>query len=76
VVAWRLISTQAFHAVINLLLVPAWMLSATFNPALSFAWVRGLMQVNPLYYAQSLVRAFLVDGGQGRTCGLRWRFWW
>jgi ABC-2 type transport system permease protein len=50
--------------VINLLLVPAWMLSgAIFNPALSFAWVRGLMQVNPLYYAQSLVRAFLVDSG-------------
>ncbi|MCX6585908.1 MAG: ABC transporter permease [Acidobacteria bacterium] len=64
VVAWRLSSTQGFHAVINLLLVPAWMLSgAIFNPALSFAWVRGLMQVNPLYYSQSLVRAFLVDGG-------------
>lgn len=61
VVAWRLSSTQAFHAVINLLLVPAWMLSgAIFSPVLSFAWVRWLMQANPLYYAQSLVRSFLV----------------
>lgn len=63
VVAWRLSSTQAFHAVINLLLVPAWMLSgAIFSPVLSFAWVRWLMQANPLYYAQSLVRSFLVEG--------------
>jgi ABC-2 type transport system permease protein len=61
VVAWRLSSTQAFHAVINLLLVPAWMLSgAIFSPVLSFAWVRWLMEANPLYYAQSLVRSFLV----------------
>jgi ABC-2 type transport system permease protein len=73
VVAWRLSSTQGFHAVINLLLVPAWMLSgAIFNPALSFAWVRGLMQFNPLYYSQSLVRTFLVDGGAagGPSVGL------
>lgn len=62
-VAWRLSSTQGFHAVINLLLVPAWMLSgAIFSPVLSFAWVRWLMQANPLYYAQSLVRSFLVEG--------------
>ena len=63
VIAWKLSSTQAFHAVINLLLVPAWMLSgAIFDPVLSFAWVRLLVQFNPLYYAHSLVRQFLAPG--------------
>ena len=63
VIAWTLSSTQTFHAVINLLLVPGWMLSgAIFDPLLSFAWVRMLVQFNPLYYAHSLVRQFLSPG--------------
>jgi ABC-2 type transport system permease protein len=62
-IAWQMSSSQGFHAVINLLLVPAWMLSgAIFNPTLSFPWVRTLMQANPLYYAQGLVRHFLLPG--------------
>lgn len=58
--AWRMESTQGFHAIINLLFVPSWLLSgAIFDPSRSFPWVRGLMQINPLYYAQSSVRHFL-----------------
>ena len=33
ILAWRLDSTQGFHAIMNLLLVPMWMLSGALFPA-------------------------------------------
>lgn len=58
--AWRLDSVQGFHAVMNLLLFPMWLLSGAFFP-LSGApwWLAGLMRVNPLTYGLAAMRALL-----------------
>lgn len=59
-IAWRMESTQGFHAVMNLLLLPIWLLSGAFFPqagaARPLAWV---MRVNPLTYGLSALRRCL-----------------
>lgn len=63
VVAWRLDSTQGFHAVVNLFLIPLWLLSGALFPASgASAWVRWTMQVNPLTYSVALLRQALYFG--------------
>ena len=32
-IAWRIESTQGFHAIMNLILIPIWLLSGAFFPA-------------------------------------------
>src|SRR5262249_33631763 len=47
--AWKLDSTQGFHAIMNLLLIPMWLLSGALFPAAGAApWIRALMTINPL----------------------------
>ncbi len=56
VIAWRMNSTSGFHAIMNLLLVPMWMVSGSLFPmATAHGWVRGVMWVNPLTYSISLL---------------------
>jgi len=59
-IAWRMESAQGFHAVINLFLIPLWMLSGALFP-LSGAtgWLRVLMQVNPLTYGMDALKLTL-----------------
>jgi ABC-2 type transport system permease protein len=62
-IAWRLESTQGFHAIMNLFLIPMWILSGALFPASGAAgWIRALMLVNPLTYGVSALRA-LFSGG-------------
>jgi ABC-2 type transport system permease protein len=60
VIAWRMSSTQGFHAIMNLLLLPMWLLSGAFFPragvAAPLAWI---MAANPLTYVLSALRACL-----------------
>ncbi|MES2308868.1 MAG: ABC transporter permease, partial [Verrucomicrobiota bacterium] len=50
-VAWPSTSVQGFHAVMNLFLMPMWLLSGAAFPAESAAiWMRWIMEVNPMYY--------------------------
>ncbi|MGH9555204.1 MAG: ABC transporter permease [Terriglobales bacterium] len=59
-VAWRLDSTQGFHAIINLFLIPLWLLSGALFPASGASgWIRLVMQVNPLTYGVELLRRAL-----------------
>ncbi|MGH9602777.1 MAG: ABC transporter permease, partial [Terriglobales bacterium] len=59
-VAWRLDSTQGFHAIINLFLIPLWLLSGALFPASGASgWIRVVMRVNPLTYGVELVRRAL-----------------
>lgn len=59
-IAWRMDSTQGFHAVVNLLLFPLWMVSgALFTLAGAHGWIRWLMRANPLTYALAALRRFL-----------------
>jgi ABC-2 type transport system permease protein len=57
IIAWRLDSTQGFHAIMNLFLLPMWMLSGALFPASGApAWLRAVMAVNPMTYALAAVR--------------------
>jgi ABC-2 type transport system permease protein len=57
-IAWRLNSTQGFHAIMNLFLVPMWMLSGALFPASgATVWIQWLMWINPLTYGLSAIRS-------------------
>ena len=56
-VAWWIDSTQGYHGIMSVALIPLWMLSgAMFPPAGSGSWVRVLMAADPMTYAMSAVR--------------------
>src|SRR5579864_2393919 len=51
VIAWRMESSQGFHAIIILFLIPLWMLSGALFPVSGASgWVQWLMRINPLTY--------------------------
>jgi len=59
-IAWPMDSTQAFHAVINLFLIPIWLLSGALFPlAGASGWIRILMRANPLTYGVEALRSLL-----------------
>ena len=60
VIAWRMESTQGFHAIMNLILLPIWLLSGAFFPATGApAPLRWLMILNPLTYGMAALRRCL-----------------
>jgi ABC-2 type transport system permease protein len=60
VIAWRIESTQGFHAIMNLILVPIWLLSGAFWPVTGAPFVLGwLMRLNPLTYGMAALRQCL-----------------
>lgn len=66
--AWKMDSTQGFHAVMNLLLMPMWLLSGAFFPVTLWTeksgvgelMLGGLMRANPLSYGMSAVHRLLL----------------
>ncbi|HXV28564.1 MAG TPA: ABC transporter permease, partial [bacterium] len=65
IVAWKLRSIQGFHAVMNLFLMPLWFLSGALFPQEGApAWLRFVMNVNPLTYGLSALRRILFSGNQ------------
>jgi ABC-2 type transport system permease protein len=67
VIAWRLDSTQGFHAVMNLFLMPLWFLSGSVFPITGTpGWLKFLMLINPLTYSvTALQNIFYPDRGMG-----------
>lgn len=62
-IAWRLDSTQGFHAIMNLILLPMWVLSGAFFPAAGLpVWVEWTMRLNPLTYGMAALRRCLYLG--------------
>lgn len=56
-IAWPMDSTQAFHAIINLFLIPLWLLSGALFPVSGASfWLRALMRINPLTYGVEALR--------------------
>jgi len=56
-IAWRMDSTQGFHAIMNLALIPMWLLSGAFFPAAGGPlWLRLVMAANPLTYGLAALR--------------------
>jgi ABC-2 type transport system permease protein len=59
-IAWPMDSPQAFHAIVNLLLLPLWMLSGSLFPASGASpWLHALMRANPLTYGVDALRNLL-----------------
>jgi ABC-2 type transport system permease protein len=57
VTAWPMDSTQAFHAIVNIILIPLWMLSGAMFPASGASgWLRFFMRANPLTYGVDALR--------------------
>jgi len=60
VIAWKMETTAGFHAIMNLLLLPMWMVSGSLFPvATAQGFVKWLMWVNPLTYSISLLNSTL-----------------
>jgi ABC-2 type transport system permease protein len=69
-IAWRMSSTQGFHAIMNLFLMPMWFLSGALFPASGakggLNWV---IAANPLSYGLSALRQTMDWGGTGNVAG-------
>jgi ABC-2 type transport system permease protein len=51
ILAWRMDSTQGFHAIMNLFLMPLWFLSGALFPVSGAPeWLQAVMRANPLTY--------------------------
>jgi ABC-2 type transport system permease protein len=62
-IAWRLDSTQGFHAIMNLVLLPMWVLSGAFFPAAGVpGWLGWAMRLNPMTYSLAAIRRCLYLG--------------
>jgi ABC-2 type transport system permease protein len=67
VLAWRMESTQGFHAIMNLALMPMWLLSGAFFPVpatqsgatASQLVLHAIMRINPVTYCVAGVRRML-----------------
>lgn len=56
-IAWRMDSTQGFHAIMNLFLIPLWLLSgALFPPSGAANWLGTIMRLNPISYGVAALR--------------------
>ena len=59
-IAWRMESSQGFHAIMNLFLIPLWLLSGALFPATGAAgWISAIMRLNPLTYGVAALRQLL-----------------
>jgi ABC-2 type transport system permease protein len=69
-IAWRMESTQGFHAVMTVLLMPIWLLSGALFPAAgAVPWLRAVMAINPLSYGVAILRRAL-DPASAAGAGL------
>jgi len=71
VIAWRMDSTQGFHAIMNVLLIPMWLLSGAVFPAKNASfWLKAVIMVNPLTYGLAAVRWSMYGATAGATMDL------
>jgi ABC-2 type transport system permease protein len=55
--AWKVDSVQGFHAIMNVVLMPMWLLSGSFFPVSGVPlWLGALMRINPLTYGVAALR--------------------
>jgi ABC-2 type transport system permease protein len=59
-IAWTMDSNQAFHAIINLFLIPLWLLSGSLFPLSGASkWLGLIIRLNPLTYGVEALRSLL-----------------
>jgi ABC-2 type transport system permease protein len=75
IIAWPMDSTQAFHAIINLFLIPLWLLSGSLFPLSGASiWLRAIMRINPLTYGTEALRSLLFPGSASTDLSLSVNF--
>jgi len=58
-------SPQAFHGIVNLFLIPLWLLSGALFPLYGASgWIRVIMRLNPLTYGVEALRGLLYPGAE------------
>ena len=58
-IAWPMTSTQGFHAIMSVFLMPMWLLSGAFFPGSESAWLSWVIRLNPLTYGVAGFRQLL-----------------
>jgi ABC-2 type transport system permease protein len=62
-IAWPMDSSQAFHGIVNLFLIPLWLVSGALFPLSGASkWIQVVMRLNPLTYGVEGLRALLYPG--------------
>ncbi len=54
-IAWRMDSTQGFHAIMSVFLLPMWLLSGAFFPMDVGGWLGWIIRLNPLTYGAAVL---------------------
>jgi len=61
-IAWRMESTQGFHAIMSVFLFPMWLLSGSLFPDDPQSWITWISRLNPLTYGVAGLRQYLHFG--------------
>lgn len=61
IIAWPMNSTQGFHAVMSILLMPMWLVSGAFFPGGDSGWLFWLIRINPLTYGVAGLRRLMYE---------------
>src|ERR1700689_5001693 len=62
-IAWPMDSTQAFHGIVNLFLIPMWLVSgALFSITGASQWIQWIMRLNPLTYGVEALPSLMYPG--------------
>lgn len=70
VIAWRMDSVQGFHAIMNLFLMPLWLLSGAVFPVTGVPfWLAWIMYFNPVTYGVAAVRRSMYWESQSSPGG-------
>jgi ABC-2 type transport system permease protein len=70
-IAWRMDSTQGFHAIMSVFLFPMWLLSGSFFPASGASpWLAWVLRLNPLSYGVGGLRHALGAGAASPSIGV------
>jgi ABC-2 type transport system permease protein len=59
IIAWPMNSTQGFHAIMSIFLMPMWLVSGAFFPGGDSGWLFWLIRINPLTYGVAGLRRLL-----------------
>lgn len=64
-IAWPMDSSQAFHGIVNLFLIPLWLLSGALFPITGASkWVQVIMRLNPLTYGVAALRGLMYPDAE------------
>lgn len=61
IIAWPMNSTQGFHAIMSIFLMPMWLVSGAFFPGGDSGWLFWLIRINPLTYGVAGLRRLLYS---------------